>query len=144
MKSVIGKTAPDSLEEYQEIKYNDGKQWAKLTDNYFVKSRLQDGRYGSTINPEKQAPHMASTVTKGKSYFEDDVDIQKLFDKYAGTGEVDRDINGRRKNTEVIVAKDFTGTAVSLNGEEATHTFKVHHSKKRLHIVPIKEGRNRE
>ncbi len=134
MKSVIGKTAPDSLEEYQEIKYNDGKQWAKLTDNYFVKSRLQDGRFGSTINPEKQAPHMASTVTKGKSYFEDDVDIQKLFDKYAGTGRIERTEAGKRTPKERIDTGKLIGYDAS--SEKPVTGIKIHHSKKRTHIVP--------
>lgn len=49
-------------------------------------SRLKDGRWVSKINPEKQAPHMKSLVKEGGSYFEDHVDVQALFDKYAGTG----------------------------------------------------------
>ncbi|MCM2138909.1 minor capsid protein [Vagococcus fluvialis] len=138
-KSIIGAdNIPKLFDKFQEMKYNEGSEWEQLKDNYFVKSRLKDGRYGSIINPDKQAPHMKSTVAKGKSYFDDNVDVQELFDKYAGTGKIDRDFSGKRKNTEVITVDDFKGTAVSLNGTQETSTFKIHHAKKRTHIVPIK------
>ncbi|NBL00556.1 MAG: phage head morphogenesis protein, partial [Erysipelotrichia bacterium] len=141
MKSVLGASNPQILEQYQELKYNGGSEWTKLKDNYFVKSRLKDGRFGSVINSEKQSPHIKSTATKGKSYFEDDVDVQKLFDKYAGTGFVERQRDGKvRKNTELVIASDFQGIAVNLEGNFKTNMFKIHHSKNRTHIVPIKKG----
>lgn len=141
IKSIIGHDAPKTLEQYQELKYNGGSEWTKLKDNYFVKSRLKDGRFGAVINSEKQSPHIKSTVSKGKSYFEDDVDVQKLFDKYAGTGFVERQRDGKvRKNTELVIASDFQGIAVNLEGNFKTNMFKIHHSKNRTHIVPIKKG----
>ena len=141
MKSVLGASSPQILEQYQELKYNGGSEWTKLKDNYFVKSRLKDGRFGSVINSEKQSPHIKSTVSKGKSYFEDDVDVQKLFDKYAGTGFVERQRDGKaRKNTELVIASDFQGIAINLEGNFKTNMFKIHHSKNRTHIVPIKKG----
>ncbi|WP_438723395.1 polymorphic toxin type 50 domain-containing protein [Enterococcus sp. DIV1420a] len=143
LKDILGEGySPKSLEEYQEIKYNDSEGWEQLKDNYFVKSRLKDGRYGSVINPEKQAPHMKLTVGKGKSYFNDDVDVQDLFDKYAGTGNVERNRTGR-SNKEIVYAKDFEGIAVNQGNEIKTNYFKIHYSKKRTHIVPY-EGRNQE
>lgn len=141
MKSVLGASSPQILEQYQELKYNGGSEWTKLKDNYFVKSRLKDGRFGSVINSEKQSLHIKSTATKGKSYFEDDVDVQKLFDKYAGTGFVERQRDGKaRKNTELVIASDFQGIAINLEGNFKTNMFKIHHSKNRTHIVPIKKG----
>ncbi len=141
MKSVLGASSPQILEQYQELKYNGGSEWTKLKDNYFVKSRLKDGRFGSVINSEKQSLHIKSTATKGKSYFEDDVDVQKLFDKYAGTGFVERQRDGKaRKNTELVIASDFQGIAVNLEGNFKTNMFKIHYSKNRTHIVPIKKG----
>ena len=141
IKSIIGHDAPKTLEQYQELKYNGGSEWTKLKDNYFVKSRLKDGRFGSVINSEKQSPHIKSTATKGKSYFEDDVDVQKLFDKYAGTGFVERQRDGKaRKNTELVIVSHFEGIAVNLEGNFKTNMFKIHHSKNRTHIVPIKKG----
>jgi len=141
VKDILGKNAPQSLDDYRQIRYNEPKKWEQLKDNLHVKKRLNDGRFGGKINPEKQAPHMKSTVTPGKSYFEDDVDVQALFDKYAGTGIVDTNRQGRRDNKEIIVADDVIGIAVSEKSSEKTDTFKIHHSKKRTHIVPIKKNR---
>ena len=138
-QKVLGKNAPQSFEEYQIIKYSKGNGWNKLQDNYYVKSNIQDGTFGDLINPEKQAPHMKSTQLEGKSYFFDDVDVQKLFDDYAGTGFVERDHNERRKNTEIVVTKNIVGVAVSNNDKIPTKAIKIHHSKKRTHIVPIRE-----
>lgn len=140
-RKVLGNNFSKNLDSFQELKYNDSKEWLKLQDNYFVKARLKDGRYGSKINPEKQAPHMESTKIDGKSYFYDNVDIQKLFNQYAGTGWIERTESGRRKNTETITIEDVIGVAVSKKGTEVTNTFKIHHSKGRTHIVPVKEWR---
>ncbi len=38
---------------------------------------------------------MKNTAKPGKSYFNDDVDIQGLFDKYAGIGVVETNKNSR-------------------------------------------------
>lgn len=139
-KEVLGKDAPKSFAAFQDLKYTKGEEWEKLQDNHYVKSRIKDGVYGSTINPEKQAPHMKSTATEGKSYFPDDVDVQKLFDKYAGTGKIGIDHNGNRKNLEVIQLNENIGVAVSRDGKFETNKIKIHHSKKRTHIVPIKSN----
>ena len=134
MKSVLGASSPQTLEQYQELKYNRGSEWTKLKDNYFVKSRLKDGRFGSIINPEKQSPHMKSTATKGKSYFEDNVDVQRLFDKFAGTGKIERTESGRITNKERVDTGEIVGVDIS-SGKRVTG-IKIHHSKQRTHIVP--------
>lgn len=134
IKSIIGHDAPKTLEQYQELKYNGGRDWTKLKDNYFVKSRLKDGRYGSKINPEKQSPHMKSTAIKGKSYFNDNVDVQELFDKYAGTGKIERTESGKTTNKERIDTGVVVGIDLS-SGNKVTG-IKIHHSKQRTHIVP--------
>ncbi len=141
LKDTLGdEHSPKSLEEYQETKYNDGERWLKLQDNYFIKKRLKSGALGSRINPEKQIPHMKSTAGKGKSYIDDDVNVQSLFDKYAGTGYIERDRRGRRTHKEIIQTDDFSGTAVNKESSSKTNSFKIHHSKKRTHIVPYKGG----
>lgn len=142
MREILGKKHPNSpktLDEYQQLKYNNSDEWRHLQDNLYVKRLLLDGRWGSKLNPEKQAPHMKSTVGKGKSYFEDEVDVQALFDKYACTGWIERNRPGR-SNKEIIFAKDFEGIVVNNGIETKTHYFKIHYSAKRLHIVPYRGG----
>lgn len=127
---------PVSVAQFQELKYNTPEKWERLQDNYYVKSRLKDGRYGSKINVEKQTSHMKSTRIDGKSYFEDDVNTQELFNKYAGTGKVELDSKGRRKNIEVVYLDYDIGTEGST-GNKVTG-IKIHHSKNRTHIVPVR------
>lgn len=136
LKSVIGKqNAPATLDKYQDIKYNNREEWEKLKDHYFIKSRLLDGRYGSSINVDKQAPHMQSTAKTGKSYFYDNIDTQRLFDEYAGTGILETNRNGRM-NKEKIMTDSILGidyrTGLEVKG------FKIHHSANRTHLVPWK------
>lgn len=136
-QDVIGeKYVPKSFDDFQEMKYNKGEGWTRLQDHYFVKSRLNDGRYGTVINPEKQAPHMKSTRVGGRSYFPDDVDVQKLFDKYAGTGKVEKTEAGRRTNKEIIYINENIG--IDGSSKEVARGIKIHHSKNRTHIVPWK------
>lgn len=142
MREILGKKHPNlpaTLDEYQQLKYNNSEKWRQLQDNLYVKQRLLDGRWGSKINPEKQAPHMEASLKIGKSYFKEDIDIHDLFNKYAGTGWIERNRQGR-SNKEIIFAKDFEGIVVNNGVEAKTHYFKIHYSAKRLHIVPYKGG----
>lgn len=127
---------PVSVAQFQNLKYNTPDKWERLQDNYYVKSRLKDGRYGNKINIEKQASHMKSTKIEGKSYFEDDVNTQELFNKHAGTGTVEKDSKGRRKNIEVVYLDYNTGTEGSTGNK--VNGIKIHHSKNRTHIVPVR------
>ncbi len=67
-----------------------------------VLHRIGNGEFGTTINPDKQAAHMASTHVPGKSYFSDDTDIQELLYKYAGTGKL-RETQKGLSNVETIL-----------------------------------------
>lgn len=136
-KSVLGsEKLPKNVEGFLDLKYNKVEDWNTIQDSYFVKSRLRDGRYGSTINSEKQAPHMESTKQVGKSYFFDSVDPQNLFNEYAGTGEVEKDRSGKRTNKEAIMTDNVLG--IDGSSGEPARGLKIHHSKKRTHVVPFK------
>lgn len=136
MEILGAENMPISVAQFQDLKYNSLEKWERLQDNYYVKSRLKDGRYGSKINVEKQAPHMKSTRIEGKSYLEDGVNVQELFNKYAGTGKVELDSKGIRKNIEVIYLDYDTGIEGSTGNK--VNGIKIHHSKNRTHIVPVR------
>ncbi|MBC8589340.1 polymorphic toxin type 50 domain-containing protein [Paratissierella segnis] len=136
MEILGAENMPVSVAQFQELKYNTPEKWEKLQDNYYIKSRLKDGSYGSKINTEKQLPHMKSTRIDGKSYFEDDVNTQELFNKYAGTGKMERDSKGKRKNIEVIYLDYDVGIEGSTGNK--VNGIKIHHSKNRMHIVPVR------
>ncbi|WP_026314271.1 polymorphic toxin type 50 domain-containing protein [Allofustis seminis] len=115
------------------MKYNKLEQWIQLQDHYYVKSRLEDGRWTSVINPEKQAPHMESTAGSNKSYFYDGVNVQELFDKYAGTGTVIKR-KSRRTWVEVVDVTDDRKIGVDIYTGKHANALSIHYSKKE-HIL---------
>lgn len=102
--------------------------------NRYVVDKIARGEYGTTINNEKQKPHMQATVKPGKSFLFDRVDPQELFNTYAGTGIMELDKNGNYTNKERCVAVFNVG--VDGSSRLRTKHFKIHHSKKRTHISP--------
>lgn len=105
--------------------------------NEHVKQKIASGEYGVAVNPEMQAIHMPATRQEGKSYFFEGIDPQELFDTYAGTGTMETTKEGYLTNKEVCCAKTIIG--VNASDGKDTNTFKIHHSKKRTHLVPRKE-----
>ena len=118
----------------KKIDYKNSDAGTKDTIN-----KLLSGEWTSKINNEKQAPHMESTHQKGKSYFADDVDVQGLFDKYAGTGKRQTTFSGNLKNTETINIPNLKGEVISKQGSFDIDGIKIHYSKDRLHIVPWRD-----
>lgn len=137
-KEVLGSKAPKTLEEYQNIKYNDDVRYEKLKDNYYIKNAIDKGALGNTINTEKQSPHNIDTKLDGKSFlYGDSKFAQELFDIYAGTGTIEK---GKRSGLrEICVADRVIGYDEQAKME--TNMFKIHHSKNRTHIVPYKKDR---
>lgn len=138
-QGVIGKEAMPSMDDFKQMKYNKGNEWERLKDNYYVKERLKDGRWGNKINPEKQAPHMESTHGEGKSYFYDDIDVQALFDKYAGTGEIYKNSKGRTWKEDILL---YDGFGYDEFAKKQANSVRIHHHNHRTHMVPryTKEG----
>lgn len=118
----------------QKIDYRNSDAGTQDTIN-----KLLSGEWTSKINNEKQAPHMESTHQKGKSYFADDVDVQKLFDEYAGTGQRGESLTGKLKNTEIVKIGNLRGKVVNDNQLFDIDGIKIHYSKNRLHIVPWRD-----
>lgn len=107
-----------------------------ITDEEYINSKIRTGQWGTVINPEKQAHHMEKTREEGKSYIFDGEDPQKLYDQYHGKGRLERDRKGRRTNKEVVTIDHDIG--IDYTSGEKTDTIKIHHSKNRTHIVPIR------
>ena len=135
-KEILKSEAPDAFEKFQGMKYDGSDEREALKDHYYVKSRLADGRWTAIINPEKQAPHMESTRRKGASYFYDEVDVQALVSKYAGTGYVERSKSGKKTNKEIINISEDIGIVTSDGKKFVANQLKIHYSKNRTHIVP--------
>lgn len=143
-KSILGKNAPQTLDEFCKIKYNGGSDYAILKHQYRdgnLQKKIKSD-YILDIETGKQGKHIKghNNYQQGKSYLNISMeDAQMLVDKYAGTGEIQRDNSGKWKHTEIITQnKQNIGYVVSaVNGEEIeTSFFKIHYSKNGTHIVP--------
>ena len=117
--------------------YNKAKQ---SESSRRVRFQRESGAWGTTINAEKQTPHMEKTHSSGKSYFADSVDTQALLDQYAGQGTLVLDRHGKFTNKEVVKDVPLPGSVIDTDGNEHAITgFTIHHSKQRTHIVPYAE-----
>lgn len=151
-KAVLQDNAPSSLEEFQKLKYNSNGKWEELKLSYKDKKLQNDIRnnYNLQINQGSQDKHILGTNNyktelengRKKSYLLDNIDPQELVNKYAGTGEIRRDLKGKWTNKEFIEHTENIGYAVNpeTNEEILTNKFAIHYSKKKgTHIVPSKK-----
>lgn len=126
-----------TYEKWRELYVEKYSKGLKERPNKYVVAKIMAGEYGTKINQEKQKSHIEASVGEGKSYLFNSVNPQELFNKYAGTGIMELDINGNKTNKEICIADDNIG--VDFNSRTKTKTFKIHHSKNRTHIVPRKD-----
>lgn len=143
-KATLGKNAPKSFDDFQKIKYSDG--YGRLKTQYAdakIQERIRNGDINKTIHEGQQGKHILqhNNYIEGRSYLREDVDPQELVNKYAGTGKIKRNNNGKWSNKEVVVADDIIGYDISdLDGSIIpTKSFTIHYSKKGVHIVPKRE-----
>lgn len=151
-KELLGNNTPKSIEEFQNLKYNNDEDWKNLKTTYKVKNDIQSGRKNLGINKGQQNKHIERTneynqyVQKfkelnqyGPSKIIINLDeITELVNKYSGHGKINIK-NGKWDNKELILNNNkIVGIAVNnLTGKEAeTTVFKIHYSKSGVHIVP--------
>lgn len=150
-KAVLQDNAPRSLEEFQKLKYNSNGKWEELKLSYKDKKLQNDIRnnYNLQINQGSQDKHILGTNNyktelengRKKSYLLDNIDPQELVNKYAGTGKIKRNRNGKWTNKEFVEHTENIGYFVDMEtGKEIpTNRFTIHYSKKKgTHIVPSK------
>lgn len=114
--------------DYNSIKLTDSQKYTNL--------KIKSGDWGTNINEDKQLPHMESSHAPGKSYLFDGENPQKLLDEYSGKGELELTKHGEYSNKEKVKTDHSIGIDYS-SGEE-TNWIKIHHSKSRTHIVPLR------
>ncbi|WP_236878283.1 polymorphic toxin type 50 domain-containing protein, partial [Clostridioides difficile] len=85
---------------------------------------IKDGKYNLNIHNGKQGKHFKdhNNYTEGRSYLTvSKEEAQKLINKYAGTGILELDRNGKFKNKELITCEKNIGVNISnLTGKETT------------------------
>ena len=105
---------------------------------------IRSGKIELKINDGKQGKHIKghNNYIEGRSYIIiSSEEVQKLINKYAGTGMLIRTKNGKWAKQEMITTNTLIGYDVNdISGDEtATKAFKIHYSNKGTHIVPKKE-----
>ena len=148
-KDVLGKeNMPKTFADFQDMKYNNIEQYDQLKVNYKDKKlqiKIQSDETNKTIHQGKQDKHIlgSSNYIDGRSYLTITTkEAQDLVYKYAGTGELKRDKNGRWTNKEFIVADKNIGIVIDKETRKKikTNRFSIHYSKNGVHIVPRKGG----
>lgn len=69
----------------------------------------------------------------------------KLLKQYYGTGMLERNVNGSWKNQETVISDKVIGKVLDLdNNWVDTKAFKIHYSKRGVHIVPTLKGSDKK
>lgn len=150
-KEALGDDIPKAFASFQEMKYNDVDKWKNLKAQYMatrgITSNEKVKQYISNTNKiidsGKQDKHIrgSNNYIDSKSYLTiSSKEAQELVDRYAGSGTISFDKNGKWDKKEVIEVDRKIGVVKTRQGETETNSFKIHYSKTGVHIVPYKKG----
>lgn len=135
--SVLGKDKmPKSLSAFQKLKYENIEEYEKLKDHVFIQNNFNKGIWKDKLNFDKQKRHMQSTVGENKSYFYDDIDVEKLYNDYKMTGKFRDKKKGKEANFELINLPDGSDYGVDYYTGNKINGFTIHYSKTGSHIIP--------
>lgn len=148
-KKILGNKIPKTLDGFQDLKYNDSDRWSKIQLAYKdtkLQIKIKSDLYNKKIFDDKQGKHIRGhkNYIDGRSYLTISMEqAQELVNKYAGTGTIIRDRNGKFSNRELITEnKEMIGVNINnLTGEHTqTNRFVIHYSGEGVHIVPTLRG----
>ena len=144
-QKVLGKDMPKHFADFQEMKYNEPEKYENLKLAYQdarLQEQIRSESYPKSIEEGKQGKHILghNNYIEGRSYLTIDVkELQSLVNKYAGTGELQRDRQGHWNHKEVVATGKNIGVYKDLKGNElSTDIATIHYSKKGVHVVPAK------
>lgn len=144
-QKVLGKDMPKHFADFQEMKYNESEKYENLKLAYQdakLQEQIRSEGYPKSIEEGKQGKHILghNNYIEGRSYLTIDIkELQSLVNKYAGTGELQRDRQGHWNHKEVVAIGKNIGVYKDLKGNElSTDIATIHYSKKGVHVVPAK------
>lgn len=137
MIQVIGKeNMPMSLHLFQDLKYKDFEKYERLKDKVFIQNNFNKGIWKDEINIEKQERHIKSTALDNKSYFNDNIDIERLYNENKMTSKFRRRRGINEHNYELIDL-DFTKDyGIDVYTKKPINGFTIHYSKTGSHLIP--------
>ena len=120
--------------------YNAEEDWKGQNDQA-IRDQIRSEPEKLIINPEKQARHMRESkgYIPGRSYLTiSESELQKIVNQYAGTGEIQVDVNGNFIHKERLTFDHIVGVNVNpVTGQETpTNRLYVYYSKTGTHVVP--------
>lgn len=137
MRDTLGKdNMPDTLDKFQDMKYNNSDKYERLLDKAFIQDKFNKGIWKDKINIEKQKRHIKSTAKKGKNYFYDDVDLEKLYDVNKMTGKFRRKNGTNEHNYELIDLPKNIDIGIDIYSGNSINGFTIHYSKTGSHLIP--------
>ena len=124
--------------------YNADEKWNEQNDQA-IREEIRSEPEKLIFNPEKQARHMRESkgYIPGRSYLTiSKSELQKIVNQYAGTGEMQKDMNGNFIYKELLILDRIVGVNVNRATGVATPTNKVYiyYSKTGTHVVPTLKG----
>lgn len=105
-----------------------------------IREAIRNGEYPLTINPDKQARHMAGTAIPGRSVIAVSLDeLQEIVTSKAGSGRINlTDDLSKWKHTEIVDAGREIGYTINADGVIIkAYSVKIHYSNTGTHAVPF-------
>ncbi len=134
--SVLGKDKmPKSLSAFQKLKYENIEEYEKLKDHVFIQNNFNKGIWKDKVNFDKQKRHMQSTAGENKSYFYDDIDVEKLYNDYKMTGRF-RNIKRNPQNYEIVNFEESMNVGIDAYTGNIVNGMTIHYSKSGAHLIP--------
>lgn len=148
-RKQFGDSVPEKIDDFQDMKYNNTDQWNVIHTKYLdakLREKIRSDAIIKKIKDGSQGKHIIghNNYIKGRSYLTVDMEeAQKLVDKYAGTGKIQRDGKNRWSNKEIVIADKVIGVSIepATGKESPTKRFTIHYSKNGTHIVPSEEAK---
>ena len=148
-KEWLGSNAPKTFEAFQKLKYDSSNSYNVLKTAYAdkrIQSRIQSNSAYTTLKVGQQGKHILghNNYIEGRSYLTVSMDeAQKLINRYAGTGKLKRDNNGKWTHKEFVTADRAIGYILPQDGSDPipTNRFSISYATgkdKGAHIVPAK------
>ena len=138
---------PETLDKFQELRYNDEKEYRSLQSRVAdgrVSNDIRSGKYSLELNVNKQNKHFKehANYKEGNRYLTISAKkCQEIVSKYSGTGKIERDKSGQFAKKEVVILNREVGYLKDLSGKwTPTNKIKIHYSKSGTHIVPTLRG----
>lgn len=118
-------------------------------------SKIKNSEIPLNIRTQKQREHIDSTTERKRriendaqnnktpsSYFDSDFDVQNLFDKYKGTGDIF--VNQQGWADEYVSVDDYIGYVYNVGkGQyQKVRRFVIKYSSKGVHLHPVKDWGN--